>query len=113
MKPRDAMLGTVLALLVPAGGTTQDVADKVVLNNEAVSVVEYTFPPGFCGEEHAVIANEFAYVIEGEFAVVTKGRGQRVVRQGELEYASKGTVHYSLNEAEKPARVLVVLLKER
>ncbi|OLC31544.1 MAG: hypothetical protein AUH81_17680 [Candidatus Rokubacteria bacterium 13_1_40CM_4_69_5] len=70
------MLGTVLALLVPAGGTTPDVADKVVLNNEAVAVVEYTFPPGFCGEEHAAIANEFAYVIHHVLVAVS---GRRAV----------------------------------
>jgi len=35
------------------------------------------------------------------------------VRQGEVEWAPKGVVHYSVNESKKPARVLVVLLKER
>jgi len=45
--------------------------------------------------------------------VVTRGRGRQVVRRGEVEYASKGTVHTSLNESKKPARVLVVLLKGR
>ena len=41
-----------------------------------------------------------------------EGRGKRCCG-GEIEYASKGTVHMSLNESKKPARVLVVLLKER
>jgi oxalate decarboxylase/phosphoglucose isomerase-like protein (cupin superfamily) len=44
---------------------------------------------------------------------VTKGRGKAVVRKGELEYAPKGTIHLSLNDTKRPARVLVVLLKER
>jgi quercetin dioxygenase-like cupin family protein len=52
-------------------------------------------------------------VVEGEFAVVTKGKGKQVVRRGEVEWAPKGVVHYSVNETKKPARVLVVLLKER
>jgi quercetin dioxygenase-like cupin family protein len=51
--------------------------------------------------------------MDGQFTVVTKGRGKTVLRAGEIEYASKGTVHMSLNESKKPARVLVVLLKER
>jgi quercetin dioxygenase-like cupin family protein len=108
-------MGTVLAVavLLPASGRTQDAGEKVLLNNEQVAVIEYVFPPGFRGEEHAAVANEFAYVLEGEFAVVTKGQGRRVLRPGELEYASKGTLHASLNETRKPARVLVVLLKER
>lgn len=115
MRPRDAVLGMTLGvmLLLPASGTTQDVGEKVLLNNEQVAVVEYVFPAGFRGEEHAAIANEFAYVIEGEFAVVTSGQGKRVLGPGELEYASKGTRHFSLNDSSKPARVLVVLLKER
>jgi quercetin dioxygenase-like cupin family protein len=75
--------------------------------------MEFVFPPGFRGEEHEVPVNEFAYVLEGEFAVVTKGTGKRVVRRGEVEWAPRGAVHYSLNETKKPARVLVVLLKEK
>ena len=35
------------------------------------------------------------------------------ISRGEIEYAAKQTIHYSLNESKKPARVLVVLLKER
>ena len=32
-------------------------------------------------------------MLDGEFAVVTKGQGKRIVKKGEIEYASKGTVH--------------------
>ena len=113
MKRRLAMAVAVLALLVPTGGAPHDVAEKLLLDNERVMVVEYTFPPGFRGEEHAAVADEFAYVLEGEFTVVTRGQGRRVVRRGELEYATKDTVHFSVNETGKPARVLVVLLKGR
>jgi len=115
-------LGVVaLAIVIPAGGRplvgapadAQDVTERALLDNARVTVVEYVFPAGFRGEEHTAIADEFAYVLDGEFGVVTKGVGKRVVRRGEIEYASKGTVHYSLNDTKKPARVLVVLLKER
>ncbi len=110
-----------LAIVIPAGGRppvgavadAQEVAERALLDNARVTVVEYVFPAGFRGEEHAAIADEFAYVLDGEFGVVTKGVGKRVVRTGEIEYAGKGTIHYSLNEAKRPARVLVVLLKER
>ena len=91
----------------------QDVEERVLLDNEQVSVAEYTFPAGFRGDEHPAIANEFAYVLDGQFTVVTKGQSKRVVRKGEVEYARKGTIHYSLNETKKPARVLVVIVKER
>jgi quercetin dioxygenase-like cupin family protein len=107
-------LGIVVAValaLVPAGGTPQEVGEKVLLNNARVAVIEYTFPPGFRGDEHAAVADEFAYVLDGEFVVVTRGQGRQVLRGGELEYAAKGTIHQSLNESRRPARVLVVLLK--
>jgi len=100
-------------LLVPASATTQDVGEKKVLDNDRVAVYEFVFPPGFKGEEHAAVADEFAYVLDGEFTVVTKGKGKQMFRRGGIEYAAKRTVHYSLNESKKPARVLVVLLKER
>jgi quercetin dioxygenase-like cupin family protein len=103
----------LVLILVPASATTQDVGEKKVLDNDRVAVYEFVFPPGFKGEEHAAAADEFAYVLDGEFTVVTKGKGKQVVRRGEIEYAAKQTIHYSLNESKKPARVLVVLLKER
>lgn len=103
----------MVSLLVPSAGRGADVEERRVLDNERVAVYEYVFPAGFRGEEHAAVADEFAYVLEGEFTVVTRGRGRQVVRRGEVEYASKGTVHTSLNESKKPARVLVVLLKGR
>ena len=105
--------GVVIGVLVPAPGGTDEVREKVLLDNERVAVYEYVFPGGFRGEEHAAVADEFAYVIDGEFTVVTRGRGKHVVRRGEIEYASKGTIHMSSNESKKPARVLVVLLKGR
>ncbi len=126
IRDRTALMVVMLVVLavvvvVPAGARAplgavagaQDVTERALLDNARVTVVEYVFPAGFRGEEHAAIADEFAYVLDGEFGVVTKGVGKRVVRRGEIEYASKGTVHYSLNETRKPARVLVVLLKER
>src|SRR5438477_7234087 len=97
----------VLFLLVPSSATTQDVGSKTLLDNERVAVYEFVFPAGFRGDEHAAVADEFAYVLEGEFTVLTRGRGRQVVRRGEIEYAGKGTIHQSLNETKRPARVLV------
>jgi quercetin dioxygenase-like cupin family protein len=112
-----AVCGLALVAGGPSGngpdwsGADGKVTERPLLDNDRVLVVEYTFPAGFRGDEHAAIANEFAYVIDGEFTVVTRGQGRRVVRAGEVEYASKGTVHNSLNESRRPARVLVVYLK--
>jgi quercetin dioxygenase-like cupin family protein len=107
-----AVLGA--AALVAARGhdaRAQDVGEKLLLDNDRVMVYEFLFPPGFRGEEHAAVANELAYVLDGEFVVVTKGQGTRTVKRGGVEYAAKGTIHASLNETSRPARVLVVMLK--
>ena len=109
-----------IALLVPGGGrfpvapaVADAVGEKLLLDNERLTLIEFVFPPRFKGEEHAAVADEFAYVLDGEFGVMTKGKGKRMLRAGEVEYAAKGTVHYSLNDSGKPSRVLVVLLKDR
>ena len=108
-----AVLGA--AALVAARGHDaegQEVGEKLLLDNDQVTVYEFVFPPAFRGEEHAAAANEFAYVLDGEFAVVTKGQGKRTLKRGEIEYAAKGTIHASLNETSRPARILVVMLKD-
>jgi len=102
-----------LFVLAPAAGPTGQVEEKKLVENDRVLVMEFVFPAGFRGEEHEAPVDEFAYVLEGEFAVITKGKGKQRVRAGELEWAPKGAVHYSVNETKKPARVLVVLLKGR
>jgi quercetin dioxygenase-like cupin family protein len=112
--PAALVLGLALFfLLTPAEGPTAQVEERTLVDNERVMVMEFVFPPGFRGEEHEAPVDEFAYVIDGEFAVVTKGKGRQRVRAGDVEWASRGVVHYSVNESKKPARVLVVLLKEK
>jgi len=122
MRGRFALASAILvAIMVPASArvpiaavaAAQEVGERALLDNERLSMIEFVFPAGFKGEQHAAVADEFAYVLEGEFTVVTRGKGKRVLRKGDVEYASKGTEHYSLNETQRPARVLVVLLKER
>ena len=122
MRGRFALASAILvAIMVPASArvpiaavaAAQEVGERALLDNERLSMIEFVFQAGFKGEQHAAVADEFAYVLEGEFTVVTRGKGKRVLRKGDVEYASKGTEHYSLNETQRPARVLVVLLKER
>ena len=111
-----ALTGAVILavmVLAPARSLSDQVEERKLVDNARVLVMEYVFPPGFRGEEHEAPVDEFAYVLDGEFAVVTKGTGKRVVRRGEVEWAPRGAIHYSLNETRKPARVLVVLLKEK
>ncbi len=115
-----SVMGLVVAIAMGVAGggrfpvataVADAVGEKGLLDNERMAMIEFVFPPRFKGEEHAAVADEFAYVLEGELAVVTKGKGKRVLRPGDVEYAAKYTVHSSLNETARPARVLVVLLK--
>jgi quercetin dioxygenase-like cupin family protein len=120
MRARKVTVAGLVLLAVLLAGTARfadvaahDVAEKTLLDNEHVLVMEYVFPAGYKGEEHEAPVNEFAYVVDGQFGVVTKGKEKTVVKKGAVEWASKGVVHYSVNETRRPARVLVVYLKER
>ena len=72
-----ALVTLTLGLVIPAGapltpGTTaeaQEVGEKALLDNERLTMIELVFPAGFKGEEHAAVADEFAYVLDGEFAL--------------------------------------------
>ncbi len=91
MKRRIGLALTALAVtaLSPTPAPTEDIAERSLLDNDRVAVVEYTLPPGFRGEEHAAIANELAYVIDGEFSVVTAGKGsdaKLVLVDGQVAY---------------------------
>ena len=108
-----AGIGLGVAVAPRVGVGQGHVEEKKLLENDRVALYEFVFPPAFKGDEHEVPADEFAYVLDGEFTVVTKGKGKRVVRRGEVEWAPRGETHYSVNESKKPARILVVLLKER
>ena len=77
-----ATLIMTLLLLAPATTRSDQVEEKKLVDNDRVLVMEYVFPPGFRGDEHEAPVDEFAYVLEGEFAVVTKGTGQ-AARAGE------------------------------
>ena len=106
-----ALTTALVTATSPAPLRASGVTERPLLDNDRVTLIEYTFPAGFRGEEHAAFANELAYVLSGEFTVTTRGRGARVVRRGEVEYASKGTIHTSSNDGTTPAVVLVVILK--
>jgi quercetin dioxygenase-like cupin family protein len=114
MTPLIIVLVGLVALAAFGGLAAADPkGDRTLLDNDQVLVMEIVFPPGFKGDEHEAPVNEFAYVLDGQFSVVTKGKGKTVVKKGEVEFAPKGAIHYSLNETRRPARVLVVLIKER
>ena len=50
-------------------------------------------------------SHEFAYVIEGEIMIGTEDE-EIIVKEGELNYNSPGTKHFTSNNKEKKAKVL-------
>ena len=103
-----------LGLLLGANpARAQEVTEKVLLDNDAIKVSELTFPPGFKGHAHPAPANEMAYVLEGEFTVISVPDGKRLLKSGGVDWAPKGTIHSSRNESAKPVKVLVIFFKER
>lgn len=116
MSGRRAFVVGLLGFWLLAGGTlvqAQEVTEKVLLDNDAVKVSELTFPPGFKGHAHPAPSNEMAYVLEGEFTVISIPEGKRVLKAGGVDWAAKGTIHSSRNDSTRPARILVILFKER
>lgn len=105
-----------LSLGLLLGGNSapaQEVTEKVLLDNETVKVSELTFPPGFKGHAHPAPVNEMAYVLEGEFTVISVPEGKRVLKAGGVDWAAKGTIHSSRNDSARPAKILVIFFKER
>jgi quercetin dioxygenase-like cupin family protein len=66
--PARMALAVALALFLfaPVLGTTAQVGEKRLVDNERVLVMEFVFPAGFRGEEHEAPVDEFAYVVEGD-----------------------------------------------
>jgi quercetin dioxygenase-like cupin family protein len=89
------------------------VEEKKLLDNERLTLYEFVFPPGFKGDEHEAPADEFAFGARGGVRRGDQGQGQAGGPPGRGRVGPQGAVHYSVNESKKPARVLVVLLKER
>jgi quercetin dioxygenase-like cupin family protein len=110
------ILGSVLvlfALLLTSAATrsaAQEPATRLVFQNAQMAVFEITLPARFDGEVHTAPFDEAAYVLDGELTVVTVPSGREVVRPGEIAWASKGTIHKSLNATDKPTKFLVIVL---
>ena len=115
MSDRKWLAAGLLSVGLVFGGMAraQEVAEKVLLDNDVVKVSELIFPPGFRGHAHPAPANEMAYVLEGEFTVVSVPDGKRVLKAGAADWAAKGTVHSSRNDSARPTKILVILFKER
>jgi len=62
-----ALIAAAVTATSPGLLQADGVGERPLLDNDKVTLIEYTFPSGFKGDEHAAFANELAYVLSGEF----------------------------------------------
>jgi quercetin dioxygenase-like cupin family protein len=91
----------------------QKITDKVLLDNEWVTVTEVTVPPGVAGGAHPSPAPEIGYVLEGTLTVITMTEGKTIQKAGELKWIPADVIHKVQNDDRRPAKVLVINLKKR
>ncbi|HEV8444649.1 MAG TPA: cupin domain-containing protein [Steroidobacteraceae bacterium] len=107
-------IGYVHAGQAPPYVTTQVL--KTGLNNlpgQELLIFESTWQPGFRLPLHVhPNGHEVTYVIEGEQTFYIEGVGTRVVKAGEAIYTPPNTPHYGSNLTDKPARTVVIRIKD-
>ena len=74
----------------------------------------YTFPPGAVLPWHIhPDAQEFAYVIEGDFTFERADRAPQEMTAGGAEYLPPNIVHRGMNKGDKPVKLFVVRIKPK
>lgn len=83
------------------------------LPGQELLVFESTWQPGFRLPLHVhPNGHEVTYVIEGEQTFYIEGVGTKVVKAGEAIYTPPNTPHYGSNLTDKPAKTVVVRVKD-
>ena len=91
----------------------QGITEKVLLDNEWVTISEVVVPPGVAGGAHATPGHEIGYLLDGALTVTTMTEGKTVQKSGEVKWLPADTIHKIENDERRPAKVLVILLKKR
>ena len=74
----------------------------------------YVFPPGAVLPWHIhPDAQEFAYVIEGDFTFERADRAAQEIKAGGAEYLPPNTVHRGMNKGDKPVKLFVLRIKPK
>jgi quercetin dioxygenase-like cupin family protein len=74
----------------------------------------YVFPPGAVLPWHIhPDAQEFAYVIEGNFTFERADRAPQAIQAGGAEYLPPNTVHRGMNKSDKPVKLFVLRIKPK
>ncbi len=110
--------GLVLAREPEGQGTvtSQQVFAEPLAGDDSKEVVAqtYIFPPGAVLPWHIhPDAQEFAYVIEGDFTFERADQAPQAMTAGGSEYLPPNIVHRGMNKGDKPVKLFVVRIKPK
>jgi quercetin dioxygenase-like cupin family protein len=110
--------GLVLARAPESAGTvtSQQLFVEPLAGDDSKEVIAqtYVFPPGAVLPWHIhPDAQEFAYVIEGDFTFERADRAPQAIQAGGAEYLPPNTVHRGMNKSDKPVKLFVLRIKPK
>ena len=110
--------GLVLARAPESPGTvtSQQLFVEPLAGDDSKEVIgqTYVFPPGAVLPWHIhPNAQEFAYVIEGDFTFERADRAPQAIQAGGAEYLPPNTVHRGMNKSDKPVKLFVLRIKPK
>jgi len=110
--------GLVLARAPESPGTvtSQQLFVEPLAGDDSKEVIAqtYVFPPGAVLPWHIhPNAQEFAYVIEGDFTFERADRAPQAIQAGGAEYLPPNTVHRSMNKGDEPVKLFVLRIKPK
>lgn len=79
------------------------------MESHDIAIDQFTFPPGWVGGKHYHTGPVFVYIIEGEFGVTEKGRGDQAFQPGALYREPVGIPMQARNlSGSRPLKVLLI-----
>jgi quercetin dioxygenase-like cupin family protein len=113
-----AELLAVTCMLAPAAWSQATIPDRQTIRyfktplekdlTREVEMVSITVPPGAGNEFHRHYGDQWTAVQEGEVAFTIKGQPPVVLKAGDSNYVTRGTIHRHQNLSDKPARYIVM-----
>ena len=100
----------------PGTVTSQQLFVEPLAGDDSKEVIAqtYVFPPGAVLPWHIhPDAQEFAYVIEGDFTFERADRAAQEIKAGGAEYLPPNTVHRGMNKGDKPVKLFVLRIKPK
>lgn len=110
-----AAVSLTLVILLAAGvasaqGPRGQIDEVVLLDNDSIRAVFFTYHPGADSDMHLNPGPEITIVKEGELALYTS-KGREPLGPGAVHWLPTSTVHLARNEGNSPVKFWSLLLK--